>query len=89
MKLDNALTQKRKKKGKLYFWEIFEDAFPNFLPRAFLTETRSLAYRILCKCNNKIPNWNCFILSLFIVPNLGTPFRSKRIETLKEKKKTN
>lgn len=34
----------------------------------------SLISRILCKAEKLIPNWNGLILSLFIVPSLGTLF---------------
>lgn len=34
----------------------------------------SLVSRIPCKRIKSIPNWNGLVLSLFIVPNLGTPF---------------
>lgn len=45
------------------------------------TETGSLTSRILCKSAFiKIPNWNCSILSLFIVPDPGTSFGLERIE---------
>lgn len=50
MKLDNALTQI----GKLCFWETFEWCDMLFLTsyRGRSTETGSLTFRILCKCDN-------------------------------------
>lgn len=81
MKLDDALLQT----GEVFFWGKAEAAMlspASYRGRSTGSETGSLASRILCKRTFiKIPNWNCSILSLFIVPDPGTPFGLERIET--------
>lgn len=82
MKLDNALI----KEGKLYFGKNLNGMmcfffFPSFLLRAFhwnwITGSQNSLQRATIKFQIGIVSFSLH----FIVPNLGTPFRSKRIKT--------
>ncbi len=81
MKLDDALTQI----GKLFLGKILSDVicFSQLLTEGVQLKRDHWLSEFSASATIKIPNWNCFILSSFIVPNLGTPFRLKRIETRK------